>query len=70
MIFVKKVVFFNADNTSDLSALVNQFLSKETASGRHVIGIQYKTTCAHISATQPLIVVHSCMVYYSEPVGE
>ena len=70
MTAVKKVVFFNADNTSDLSALVNQFLSKETASGLHVIEIQYKTTCAHISATQPLLVVHSYMVYYSEPVEE
>lgn len=70
MTSVKKVTFFTADNTSDLGAAVNQFLSKETAAGIHVIDIQYQITCTHISTAQPVLPIYSCMVYYREPVEE
>ena len=70
MRYIKKVHVFTADSAKQLETDVNAFLSKEIDCGFTVVDIQYQAACTHISATQPILIVYTCMLYYSEPVEE
>ena len=67
MKYIKKTRVFTADSAKELEDSINAFLLKDDEISHLIIDMQYQTTCTHISNAQPILVVYSCMVYYSEP---